>query len=157
MKLSPHFTLAEFSRSETAARRGLPNQPGAVQISRMRALCQRVLEPVREHFAVPVTVVSGYRSLQVNRAVGGSRTSQHMQGEAADITVWGYGVVDVYNWIAFYSGLDYDQIIHEFGSWVHISFTERRPNRNMALRAYRHNGTTRYARVYEPLDRDAFA
>ena len=105
----------------------------------------------------PITVTSGFRSDRVNRAVGGSSRSQHRLGEAVDFNVWGYELVDVFNWLTFYSGLDFDQIIHEFGSWIHISFTQRRANRGMALRAYKHRGTTRYARVWEPLDWDALS
>ena len=157
MKLSPHFTLAEFTRSQTAARRGLSNQPTHTEIERMRTLCLNVLEPLRTHFGAPITVTSGFRSDRVNRAVGGSSGSQHRLGEAVDFNVWGVELVDVYNWLTFYSGLDFDQIIHEFGSWIHVSYTQRRANRGMALRAYKHRGTTRYARVWEPLDWDALS
>jgi hypothetical protein len=151
MKLSEHFTLSEFTRSETASRYGISNQPDDAAIASMRALCLYVLEPIRAHFGVPITVSSGYRSPQVNRKIGGSSTSQHMKGEAADINVWGVDTTEVFDWIVFYSGLDFDQCIHEFGSWVHISYTERRQNRYMALNAYRYAGRTRYDAVEEPL------
>lgn len=151
MNLSDHFTLSEFTRSETASRYGLSNQPGQTEIERMRALCLNVLEPIRAHFGVPITVSSGYRSPQVNRKIGGSSSSQHMYGEAADLNVWGVNTTEVFDWIVFYSGLHFDQCIHEFGSWVHISFTQRRENRYMALNAYRYAGRTRYDAVSEPL------
>ena len=151
MNLSPHFSLSEFTRSETASRYGLSNQPGQVEIERMRALCLNILEPIRAHFAVPITISSGYRSPQVNRKIGGSSTSQHMMGEAADLNVWGASPTEVFDWIVFYSGLHFDQCIHEYGTWVHISFTQRRANRYAALNAYRYAGRTRYDAVNSPL------
>lgn len=151
MKLSDHFTLAEFTRSETASRYGIDNTPGADEIAALRALCRNVLEPIRAQFGVPITISSGYRSPAVNRKIGGSTSSQHMKGEAADINVWGIDVTEVFNWLVFYSGLAFDQCIHEFGSWVHISYTERRENRFMALNAYRSGGRTRYDAVSDPL------
>lgn len=152
MKLSDHFTLAEMTQSQTASRYGIPNNPGQTEIAALRALCLNVLEPIRNQFGAPVTVSSGYRSLKVNQKVGGASGSQHLKGEAADINVWGMDPIELYNWIVFYSGLDFDQCIQEFGSWVHVSYTERRPNRRMALRARRVNGKTVYDTVTEPLE-----
>ncbi|MEZ4463747.1 MAG: D-Ala-D-Ala carboxypeptidase family metallohydrolase [bacterium] len=152
MKLSEHFTLSEFTVSQTASRYGYDNTPGEEEIAALRALCLNVLEPIRTQFGVPITISSGYRSLKVNKKVGGSSSSQHIKGEAADVQVWGYDPNTVFNWIAFYSGLDFDQVIQEFGSWVHVSFTQRRPNRRMALRARKSGGSTIYDRIYEPLD-----
>lgn len=152
MKLSDHFTLAEMTQSQTASRYGIPNNPGETEIAALRALCLNVLEPIRNQFGAPVTISSGYRSLKVNQKVGGASGSQHMKGEAADINVWGMDPVELYNWIVFYSGLDFDQCIQEFGSWVHISFTERRPNRRMAMRARRVSGKVVYDTITEPLE-----
>lgn len=151
MQLSDHFQLSEFTRSETASRYGIDNTPGDAEIAALRALCLNVIEPIRTHFGVPITISSGYRSPEVNRRIGGSSSSQHMKGEAADLNVWGVNVTEVFDWIVFYSGLEFDQCIHEFGSWVHISYTERNQNRYMALNAYRHGGRTRYDAVDEPL------
>ena len=83
MMLSPHFSLREFERTNT----GLPNVAGPTARSRLRALCREVLEPLREDLGQPVHVTSGYRSREVNEEVNGSKTSQHMQGEAADIVL----------------------------------------------------------------------
>ena len=132
MNLSPHFTLGEMTVSQTAARRGIANDPPAGAISNLRTLCAEVLEPVRAHFARPVIVSSGYRSPALNRAIGGSPSSQHCLGEAADITVPGVGVLDLAQWL--HRNLDYDQLIYEYGRWVHVSYRAGRL-RNMELTA----------------------
>ena len=85
MKLSEHFSLEEMVYSDTARSNGIPNAPGPKERLALANLCQKILEPVRERFGLPITVTSGYRSEALNRAVGGSRTSQHMTGDAADI------------------------------------------------------------------------
>ena len=89
MQLSEHFELAEFLVSETAARRGIANEPTPEIIDNLRRLCQLVLEPLRVKLVRPVVITSGYRSLALNRAVGGSPTSHHRQGRAADLIVPG--------------------------------------------------------------------
>ena len=86
MKLSEHFYLDEFLVSETAARRAIANQPTDEVIGRLRLLCQSVLEPLRVQLGCPIVVTSGYRSRELNLAVGGSLNSMHMQGRAADIS-----------------------------------------------------------------------
>lgn len=143
MQLSPNFTLAEMMRSEAAARRGIDNTPPAALIENLRQLCVNVLEPVRAHYARPVIVTSGYRSPAVNSAVGGSGTSQHSQGEAADFTVAGVPNIDVCRWME--KALTYDQLIYEFGEsgWVHCSWRRSRL-RNMELSAKRIGGKTSY-------------
>lgn len=86
VKLTEHFTLEEFVRSTTAKMRGIDNTPGAFEIANLRLLCKKILEPARLEIGMPITVTSGYRSLQVNKAVGGVRGSLHLIGKAADIT-----------------------------------------------------------------------
>lgn len=141
VRLSPHFSLAEMLVSQTAARRGIDNTPGDAEIAALRSLCVEVLEPVRKHFARPVIVSSGYRSPALNRAIGGSPTSQHSKGEAADFTVPGVGVLDLAQWM--HRNLNYDQLIYEFGSWVHVSYRVGRL-RNQELSAKRIAGRTKY-------------
>lgn len=143
MNLSPHFTLAELTVSQMAARRGLANVPGPKAVAALTLLCLHVLEPVRLHFGCPVAVSSGYRAPEVNAAVGGSRTSQHCFGQAADFTVPGVHNLDVCQWIL--RNLTYDQLIYEFGrtGWVHVSWVEARL-RNEELSAVRVSGRTRY-------------
>lgn len=141
MKLSPHFTLEEMTVSQTAARRGIQNDPPPSVIAALRLLCTEVLEPIRTHFDRPVIVSSGYRSAELNLAIGGSRRSQHCLGEAADITVPGVAVLDLAQWMQ--RNLRYDQLIYEFGRWVHVSYRDGRL-RNQELSAKRTAGRTQY-------------
>lgn len=142
-RLTPHFTLGEMIRSETAARKGIRNMPTEAEIAALTLLCQKVLEPVRLHFGKPVLVTSGFRSSRVNVSVGGSTTSQHCKGEAADFTVSGERNIDVCYWI--WSNLNYDQLIYEFGEggWVHCSYSANRL-RNQELTARRRGGRVAY-------------
>ena len=133
MLLSEHFTLGEMLRSQTAEAHNIPNIPLKCHITALQNLCQRCLEPTRQHFGLPIQVTSGYRCPQVNRLVGGAETSQHMKGEAADITVprkyWPFCCTAseqiarlLYKWMR--DSVDYDQLILEHhGStwWVHVS------------------------------------
>ena len=121
MNLSTHFTLIEFCASEVAARRGLDNTMPSELIPNAVALCETVLEPARAVLG-PLRVNSGYRSKKVNSAVGGAWGSQHQFGQAADIIPLGINVplFDLYEYI--YKNLLFDQLIWEFGSWVHVSF-----------------------------------
>lgn len=127
MNLSPHFTLAELTRSETATRLGMKNVPPPAVVEALRLVCVNVLEPVRAHFGKPVTVNSGYRSQAVNKAVKGAATSQHVKGEAVDFEVSGVPNMDVAAWVRF--NLQFDQLIAENVSrrdpsagWVHCSW-----------------------------------
>ena len=142
-RLSPSFTLAEMIVSQTAARRDIDNSPPPAVIAALSALCVNVLQPVRDHFDRPVIVTSGYRSPELNRAIGGSSTSQHCKGEAADFTVAGVSNLEVARWME--ARLNYDQLIYEFGEsgWIHCSWRDGRL-RNMELSAVRRGGRTRY-------------
>lgn len=151
MKLSAHFTLAELTRSDLAERQGLDNQPGPAELDALGALCRQVLERIRQGLGQPVLISSGYRSAAVNAAAGGADGSQHRRGEAADFTVAQYTVTEVFNWLVFTSGIDFDQAIFEFGQWIHVSHTAHRPNRRQALRAERIDGQVRYQPVAGPL------
>lgn len=143
MQLSPHFSLAEMVRSQTASRRGIRNVPGEAEIRALTLLCDKVLEPVRAHFGKPVIVTSGYRSPRLNTAIGGSASSQHCKGEAADFTVPGETNRAVFERI--WHNLNYDQLIYEFGEsgWIHCSYSAHRM-RNMELTAVRRSGRTAY-------------
>lgn len=139
MKLSPHFTLAEMTASDTARRIGDRNQPQlAAHVDALRLLCLKVLEPVRAHFARPVRVNSGYRSAQTNAAVGSSPTSQHRRGEAADIEIAGLSNAALAAWIADH--VEFDQLIleaHRAGDpnsgWVHVSYRAGRNRRQVLI------------------------
>lgn len=144
MKLSEHFTLGEMTVSQEAVRSGLRNKPDAAQIEALRALCVHVLEPLRARVKRPIIVTSGYRSQTLNTRIGGSATSQHCKGEAADIIVPGMEVADVVDLIRAMR-LPFDQVIDEFGRWTHISHTSG--NRAEVLVASRRAGQTHYRRV----------
>ena len=121
MNLSPHFTLSELTRTSS----GLYNGPTVTEIAALTALCTTLLEPVRNRFG-PVSIHSGFRSAAVNAKIGGSKTSQHMKGEAADFHCSDARLEDVMRWIVVESGLAYGQVIlegHTAGepTWIHLS------------------------------------
>jgi len=127
MNLTANFTLHEMVKSETALRQGLDNTPGDVEIAALRLLAEKVLQPVRDHYGKGVKVNSGFRHPNVNAAVGGSRTSDHCRGMAADIEIPGVPNAELAQWIA--DNLDYTQLILEFytsgipdSGWVHVSY-----------------------------------
>mgnify|MGYP003349321703 CR=1 FL=1 len=123
MKLSEHFTLEELTHSEIAERQGIDNTPNAdVQANLVRLA--RMLEDVRRVVQRPIVVNSAYRSLKVNEAVGSKPTSQHCNGCAADIKVPGLTPNDIVN-LVVKSNIEYDQLIREFDSWVHISIPNK--------------------------------
>jgi hypothetical protein len=144
MKLSEHFTLDELTVSQEAVRAGLRNVPNAQQVDALRALCVHVLEPLRARLRRPIVVSSGFRSVSLNRRIGGSATSQHCKGEAADIIVPGMDTANVVELIRFLR-LPFDQVIDEFGRWIHVSHTSG--NRGEVLVASRRSGQTHYRRV----------
>jgi len=145
MNISKHFTLKEMTMSTTAMRLGIDNTPSAESIQSMSLLAERVLEPVREYIGEPIKISSGYRSPELNKKVGGSKTSQHCLGEAADI------VCQNKNSEMFYfikNNLEFDQLIWEFGDeqepdWVHVSYRDNRM-RGQVLVASKKNGKTVY-------------
>ena len=119
MNLSPHFTFEEMTRSEYALRRGWPNEPNQQETDNLRRTAV-LLEQVRRECGKPIIVTSGYRSPNINSAIGGSKNSQHMLGCAADIRAVGLSPEDLMR-IIIGSDIKYDQLIREFDSWVHIS------------------------------------
>lgn len=124
MNLSPHFTLAEFVVSDTAARRGIDNDPPAELLHALKRTAQG-MEAVRVRLGgAPIIVTSGYRSPALNAAVGGQPSSQHTRGEAADFIAPRFGSPTEVAATLRDSGVDYDQLIIEFGRWVHISFSQ---------------------------------
>lgn len=124
LKLSKHFHLSEFTVSETAARMGRAIEvvPGDGIFEALQALCENVLDPVRERFG-KLVVSSGYRPPWLNETLPGTaHASQHMKGEAADFTCPGHSVEEVTRWVAQESALPFDQLIYEFGAWTHCSY-----------------------------------
>ena len=152
MKLSEHLDLSEVVRSESAKRKGISNMPTPEHIANFKILAEKIFEPIRVHFRCPIVVSSGYRSKELNAAIGGSLTSQHCQGEAIDIDMDGtpHGVTNrmVFDYIK--NNLEFDQLIYEFGNsenpdWVHVSYESTGNQRKQVLRASRVNGKTTYS------------
>ena len=141
MNLSTHVTLKEFQGSVSATTHGINNQMSASQIESAKLLCENVFEPLRTYLNTPIEISSGFRSVQLNKMIGGSKTSQHTKGEAMDIKIGAKG----FNYIK--DNLNFDQLIWEFGNddnpqWVHVSFSSR--NRKQVLKASKKNGKTIY-------------
>ena len=152
-RLSPHFSLDEFTRSQTASRRGIDNrvEPGSTIHTHLTALCRLLLQPIRDGLG-PVHITSGYRSPNLNAAIGGSSTSQHADGLAADIVVSGYSPLEVCRWVVR-NNLPYDQLIHEFGRWVHLSIAAAGDaRRGEQLTAYKAEGKTVYSPGIHPIE-----
>ena len=126
-QLTTNFSLHELTKSETALRMGFDNTPGEKETAALKLLAEKVLQPVRDHYGKGVKVNSGYRSPESNAAVGGSKTSDHCKGQAADIEIPGVANADLAQWIM--DNLDYTQLILEFytpgipdSGWVHVSY-----------------------------------
>jgi len=148
MNLSANFSLKELTKSDTATRLGIDNTPDAETIDNLKTLCEKVLQPVREHFGKSVTVNSGYRSPESNAAVGGSKTSDHCRGYAADIEISGVPNAELAQWIM--DNLDYTQLILEFytqgipdSGWVHVSYDPKNLKKQ-ELTAVKVAGKTQY-------------
>ncbi len=138
------FTLSELTASATAKAKGIDNTPTIKHKANLEALVARILDPLREAYGKPIRVTSGYRSYDLNKAVGGSKTSQHAEGRAADITGGSvFENIKIFQ-LAIDLGLPYDQLIYEKGNnigpqWVHVSYDPTR-NRKQILRTT--NGRT---------------
>lgn len=153
MKLSEHLELSEVIRSESAKRKGISNMPTAEHIANFKVLAEKIFEPIRVHFRCPIIISSGYRSKELNAAIGGSATSQHCTGEAIDIDMDGTsnGITNKMVFDFIKDNLAFDQLIYEFGNsnnpdWVHVSYETKGPQRKQVLRAARINGKTVYSK-----------
>ena len=148
MQLTNNFSLSEMTKSETALRLNLPNDPSQEVIDNLKTLCEKVLQPVREHYGKGVKVNSGFRHPDVNAAVGGVRTSDHCMGQAADIEIPGVPNHELADWIA--NNLDFTQVILEFytrgvpdSGWVHVSYVPSNLKKQQ-LTATKQDGKTVY-------------
>jgi hypothetical protein len=148
MNLTANFSLHELTKSETALRLGLDNIPDEAAIASLKLLCEKVLQPVRDHYKKGVKCNSAFRSPESNAAVGGSKTSDHCKGQAADIEIPGVANAELAQWIM--DNLEYTQLILEFytpgipdSGWVHVSYD---PNnlKKQELTATKQNGKTVY-------------
>jgi len=151
MKLSEHLDLSEVTKSDMAKRKGISNEPTPEHLENFKKLAENIFEPIRKHFNQPIFISSGYRSKELNTAIGGSLTSQHCSGEAIDIDMDGRSNTvtnkAVFDYIK--SNLNFDQLIWEFGTdsnpdWVHVSYESTGRQRKQVLKAVRVNGNTTY-------------
>jgi len=148
-RISEHISLKEAIKSHTATRLNISNTPSERDLVNMKTIAEKVFEPLRDWVGGPIAINSFYRSPELNKAIGGSQSSQHCIGCALDIDdVYGHKTnAEMYNWIK--ENLSFDQMIWEFGSdenpdWVHISYVSEDANRNRCLKAYREDGITKY-------------
>ena len=152
MMLSKNLSLVEATKSATAIKHGIANEPTQEHLQNLKLVAENVFQPIREHFNKPLALSSGYRSEALNELIGGSSRSQHSKGEAVDIDGDIYGGIsngDIFYFIK--ENLDFDQLIWEFGTnenpdWVHVSYKES-GNRKEVLTAYKDESRrTRYRR-----------
>jgi zinc D-Ala-D-Ala carboxypeptidase len=148
MNLTENFTLSELTKSETALRHDMDNSPDQTAISNLQVLAVHVLQPVRDHYGKGVKVNSGFRHPDVNAKVGGSKTSDHCKGMAADIEIPGVPNAELAEWIR--SNLPFTQVILEFytqgvpdSGWVHVSYDPANL-KQQALTAVKQDGKTVY-------------
>jgi len=151
MKLTDNFTLAELTKSQTAERCGIDNNPDKEHIENLQRLCDNILQPVRDYFQKPVTISSGYRSPELSQKIGSSSRSQHCKGEAADFEVPSVSNKELADFIN--ENLDYDQVILEFhnpdeinSGWVHASYVGQGNRSEYLLAEKDENGKVRYSR-----------
>ena len=148
MRLSKNFTLAEYTKSQTALRNHIDNTPNEQHLEAAKELFDKVVQPVRDRFG-PTVINSGYRGPELNERVGGSPSSQHCLGEAVDIECPGVANYDVAMWIA--KNTEFDQVILEFyepgipdSGWVHVSYKANGDNRGLGLTAVKEDNRTVY-------------
>ena len=147
--ISKNISYKEATHSTTAKRLGIDNTPNAEQMSNMRYVAEKVFQPIREHFGVPIYISSFYRSEALNKAIRGSSSSTHIKGEAMDLDADVFGLINnaqIFNYIKDH--LEFDQLIWEFGTddnpaWVHVSLSKTN-NRNQILKAIKVGGKTHY-------------
>ena len=146
MRLSKNFVLSEITRSNTAKRLGISNEPTKEHLENLQRIVTNLLQPMRDSLG-PIRISSGYRSKELNRAIGGSRRSQHCKAEALDLQFWKDGKMcnkEIYDWIID-NAVEFDQMINEFDfAWIHLSLKKSK-NRREILEAYKDDeGYTKY-------------
>ena len=149
MKLSQNFSLRELTKSQTAERKGISNEPTEEHIENLKLLCTKILQPIRDEWGV-VSISSGYRSQALCEAIGSKITSQHARGQAADFECYGVDNNKLFNWAI--ANVPFDQAILEFyngdpdSGWLHMSYNEDN-NRSETLRAFRENNKVVYQKI----------
>ena len=155
MQVSKNLSLLEMTNSQTAKRLGISNQPTEAHLASMKVLAENIFQPIRKHFTKPIWISSGYRSEALNKAIKGSKTSQHCKGEAMDIDMDGKGGpenFEIFNFIK--NNLPFDQLIWEFGNdknpdWVHVSYSTLGSQRSQILQAKRNSAGKTYYELYK--------
>ena len=149
MQLSENLSLAEMISSDSAKRKGIDNHPNPQQTENLQLLATKVFQPIRDHFKTPIHISSGFRSIALNKSIGGASSSQHCTGEAMDIDMDGTSITNaqIFFWIK--DNLKFDQLIWEFGNdknpdWVHVSYESSGKQRGQILKATKSNGKTTY-------------
>ena len=150
MNLTRNFTLSELTKSDTAIRKGINNNPSPEQIEKLKTLCEKILQPVRDHFG-RVKVTSGFRSVELCLAINSSANSQHAKAEACDFECVGVNNVELFDWIKL--NLEPDQLILEFytpgepnSGWIHCSWVSD-GRRAQYMHAFKSDGKTKYKPV----------
>lgn len=149
MEISEHISYKEATRSNTAKRLGIDNNPGDYEVTNMVGLALNIFEPLRKWVGGPIKITSMYRCEELNLAIGGSKRSQHIEGRALDLDdTFGYKTnSEMFHYIK--QNLNFDQLIWEFGDdnnpdWIHVSYISDDGNRKRAMRAERVDGKTKY-------------
>lgn len=154
--ISEHLSLKEVTKSSTALKFGIKNIPSEKHLNNLKIYAQKIFEPIRNHFNVPIFISSGYRSKKLNSIIGGSKSSQHCKGQALDLDQ-DHRNSKIQNKDIFYfvkDNLEFDQMIWEFGDrnnpgWVHISFNpDKKYQRMQILVAQKINGKTKYTKYH---------
>lgn len=156
MKISEHISYKEATRSITALRKGIVNIPDNNQLENMKRVANKIFEPLRNNFKVPIKVESFFRSYKLNKIIGGSKNSQHMKGEAIDIDDDFGGLRNSGMFYFIADNLTFDQLIWEFGNnnspaWIHVSY-KKTGNRNKISIAYKKKNKTYYKHFYNVND-----
>ena len=153
MKLSNNLSVKEVTKSNTAKRCGISNEPTIEHLENLKAIALNIFQPARNYFKKPIFVSSGYRSEALNEKIGGSTKSQHSKGQALDLNAHIFGGLTNQQLFKFISDhTDFDQLIWEFGTdeepdWVHVSYASDRINRGEKLKAYKANNVTKYKHI----------
>ena len=151
MQLSKNLYLSEVTKSRTAKRLGISNEPTKEHLANLQILAEKIFQPIRDYYGCPIYISSGYRSEALNKAIGGSKSSQHCKGQAIDIDRDGHSLpsnAEIFEYIK--NNLEFDQLIWEFGSntnpdWVHVSYNTNGSQRKQILVAYKDsNNRTKY-------------
>ena len=142
-QLTKNFSLIELTSSETAVRKGIDNTPNQIVIDNLKLACENTIQPLRDWYGKPINITSGYRSPKLNKAIGGSTTSDHCYGNAIDFTLPKEDYQKVFDWLR--ANVEFDQLINEFNfQWIHVSFRMGQ-NRKQVLKAVKNAiGQTKY-------------